>query len=404
MKTENLITEFNVKTAGLNKVLTKLSKIVGKKGCGLSLLEYIHIQNNASSGILILTASNQELSVRSKIPVKIVHGKEFKDMLLPVHNVLPILKNIKDKEITIKYYSEGVKNNNKIIIQAGKNEHEFRTEDPIEYLDTTKLFTSDITLCDISSEDFIKNIKPALPYCTKDNFKPAMMGVKLELSKETNMIKFTATDSYTLFHSSSAGALNDANFIIEAKSLRKILYFINPKICDYVTFFAKFKEKEKADIIEKIIIQYADYEFSVKTIDEKFPPYQSIISEEEGIEITVDYKELLDAANTAKLTAEVYNYTGKFQIDNANAINNVMKIITEDTNIGNKSNYEIDCKCTLIDNVEFALNLKKLINILNSYKDYKPDTVVIHYYSIGEPVKLIINDNMLSIQMPIRLS
>lgn len=155
------------------------------------------------------------------------------------------------------------------------------------------------------SEADLGHLATALCFVSRDNFRPAMIGVYFQSDgKESGRI--VSTDAHRLFWEKLSAPLTES-FILPAKTARVLLAFPG----DYtVTALLEKIEGAKQESLTHVTFTRTDgVQICCRVIDAKFPDYQVVIPEGDGnLNLEVDKEFLLkELKNAAKFANKSTN-------------------------------------------------------------------------------------------------
>lgn len=395
--------KFKVSLSELNKALDKTSPAMPKKST-LPILEHFSFQLKGDE--LKIIATDQDLTIMTFLKVE-----NFEDgqILVPGKRISDIVKALDDTgNIEI---STTEKLDIKIKTTAGK--YSMKGIDPEEYLALPELFESvkpDVeNIKNISVIDQTKNptalfkrdemirlaVKTSYAVGT-DEYRPAMTGVLFQFNGD--YVNTVATDSYRLVRAISKPSVgvfpNDLNIIIPARTIEQLKKVDE----DVAVSFIKTDTK-----ITHIRFDIGDMVMISRLIDEKFPPYESVLPKNNNLIANVPKEHLLKAIRrTAIFTNKTSNLI-KLQFDN-----NTLTIIGEDEDTASEANEIIDCEYTG-EPLKIGFNHKFLAEATANVDDNEEDETFIRMtFSEATRPALITpspdTEDLLMLLMPLRIS
>lgn len=252
-------------------------KISGKN-LSLPILSNILLEAN-DDGLKIIS-TNLDLGVEIVIPVKIeINGK----ITVPSGILSSYLSNLSSGEkITLE-----VKNNN-LIISTENNSTLIKSQTADDFPSIPKLKTENNF--SIPVNDFISSLKMVFYSCSLSNIKPEISSVYLYSSK-TDMLTFTATDSFRLAEKKNNYFFDKLGpILIPFKTIVEIIRIFDGKDGNIDVMFNKNQINFKKDNII----------FVSRLVDGVFPDYNQIIPKKFSANVVIKKDELI---NSLKLSS-----------------------------------------------------------------------------------------------------
>jgi len=211
---------------------------------------------------LRLSSTDLEISIRTSVEAEI---KEGGSMVVPARLISDILNNLETEKVELKQ----IKEKSQLEVDSGEsrfNVSVFMEEDfpkiPEAHQEST---------CEIKSEDFIKAAREVVKAASKDESKPVLTGVLVEI--EEKMMRMVATDSYRLAVYETAiegGPAETIKIITPARSLRELIRVISNK--DAGSVVLTMTENQA-------IFKSGGIDLISRLIEGDFPNYKQIIPE-----------------------------------------------------------------------------------------------------------------------------
>ena len=396
--------KFKVSLSELNKALDKTSPAMPKKST-LPILEHFNFRLKGDE--LKIIATDQDLTIMTFLKVDNIEDGQI---LVPGKRIVDIIKaldNTGDIEI-----STTEKLDIKIKTSAGK--YSMKGIAPEEYLVLPELFESakpDIeNIKNISVVDQTKNptalfkrdemirLAEKTAYAVgTDEYRPAMTGVLFQFGGD--FVNAVATDSYRLVRTISKPSFgvypNDLDIIIPSRTIEQL-----KKVDDDVAVsFIKTETNIthiRFDIGEMVIIS--------RLIDEKFPPYESVLPKNNELIAIVPKQQLLKAV---RRTAIFTNKTSN--LIKLNFENNLLTLIGEDEDTASEASEQIPCEYTG-EAIKIGFNFKFLAEAVGNVNDNDDEEKTKVKITFSEPTRPTLitpfpdTEDLLMLLMPLRIS
>jgi DNA polymerase-3 subunit beta len=395
--------KFTVKLSDLNKALEITSPAMPKKST-LPILEHFNFQLKGNE--LKILATDQDLTIMTFLEVQ---GDTDGHILIPgkrISDIVKALVGIDEAEISTNDRYEI-----KIKTLAGK--YSMKGIAPEEYLVMPELFESekpdiesvkDSSVVDQSKqpvalfnrEEIVRLAEKTFYAVSKDEYRLAMTGVLLQFGGE--QVNAVATDSYRLVKcvtKPSYGVYpNDLKVIVPVRTVEQL------KKADGDTAVSFIKTQLKIthirfDINNTVIIS--------RIIDEKFPPYESVLPKNNDIEVLLKKTEILSAIRRAAIFANASSNQIKLSFEN-----NELKVIGEDEDTGSQGDETISCDFAK-EPFKIGFNHKYLSEAINNVDDTEGnETQVLLTFSEPNRPALIKptpdTGELVMLLMPVRIS
>ena len=395
--------KFKVKLSDLNKALEITSPAMPKKST-LPILEHFNFQLKDNE--LKILATDQDLTIMTFLQVQniedgqiLVPGKRISDIVRALDGADEAEINTNDRyEIKIK-------------TKAGK--YSMKGIAPEEYLVMPELFESEkpdvesvknSSVVDQSKQpvalfkkDEIVRLAEKTAYAvSKDEYRLAMTGVLLQFGGDT--VNAVSTDSYRLVKcvtKPSYGVYpNDLKVIIPVRTIEQL------KKADGDTAVSFIKTQMKIthirfDINNTVIIS--------RIIDEKFPPYESVLPKNNELSALVPKDVIIAAIRRAAIFANSTSNQIKLSFET-----NVLTIIGEDEESGSQGNETLDCEYSGTS-LKIGFNYKYLAEAINNVDDLEDGETRVQM-TFSEPNRPALikpvpdNGDLVMLLMPVRIS
>ncbi len=392
--------KFSVALTELQKGLQKTLPAIPPKST-LPVLEHLHFSLNEN--ILKMIATDQDITILTKIDVI---GFEDGDILVPARKINEIVKAL-GTEGEIEFISDP--ENFEINLKTDKGFYEMKGLSHTEYLDLPELFKQETTItpehgdvvdnstyATIARHDLQSIANKTVFAVSSDEFRPAMTGVLLQFKEDA--INAVSTDSYrlvkTVINPVNKTFNSDFEVIIPAKSVEML-----KKIDDD----AVFSLIESSDKITHVRFEIGNTIVISRIIDEKFPPYESVIPQNNNLMAIVDKKDLLAAIRRVSIFTNTHSKQIKVKLTD-----NMIEVMGEDEDSGNNASESIACDFQG-ESIEFGFNYKYLEDALNHTENVESSNSQV-MLTFSEPTKPALvkptpdEDKLLMLIMPVRLS
>lgn len=390
--------KFKAKISDLQKVLQVTLPAIPPKST-LPVLEHLHftLENNQ----LRLISTDQYITIMSSIEVDgYLDGK----VLVPGRKINEIIKALgAGTEIEFSANPE----NYELSIVSNTGNFTMKGLNPEEYLDLPELFTSskpDLNDSTISSNevavfknDEIHKLSSKTSFAVStDEFRPAMTGVLFQF--RDNFVSAVATDSFRLakaiVRSEESRFPNDLDIIIPAKSVELLRKFSNDAEMSLIT---------RDNKVTHARFTFEHSVFITQIIDERFPPYESVIPANNDKIVTFSKSELLSAIRGVSIQTNTVSKQVKMKLGE-----NEFFLSGRDEEQGTFGNVTVQCSYSG-EPVEIGFNYKYFEDALNSIDvvSEDSDTIVLTFNEPTRPVLIkpsIDNDDILMLIMPVRIS
>ncbi len=309
--------KFTVALPELQKTLQTALQAVPPKST-LPVLENFHFVLEGAS--LLITATDQELTIISTL---VVDGQQNGEMLVPARRLTDIVKALGSAgRVTMSIDKKSYK----ITLKTDFGEYVLHGLDAAEF-PAVPDFSSGTSI-ELSAKDAMRIAKTASFAASRDEYRPAMTGMLMECDSQS--LTAVTTDGYRLVKmritppegKHIADKKTDVIIPIRAIDLLKrvegdVTILLSPTHAKFTSF--------GATIITRII-------------DERFPPYQSVIPADNDKTLRVSPSELIAAVKRVALFANSNTKQVRFRI----SANKIM-VLAEDQETGNNAHENVIC-------------------------------------------------------------
>jgi DNA polymerase III subunit beta len=393
--------KFTASLSDFHKVLQKTLPAIPPKST-IPVLEHLHF--SLEKNILSVIATDQDITIMTSIEVT---GLEDGKILVPGRRLNDILKAQEGKK---DFEFAAVQDTFEIQLKIERGKYLMKGLNPEEYLNIPELFdqqkpefdaaevvdTENRINAEFTKADLMKLASKTAFAVSTDEFRPAMTGVLFQF--RGTYVNAVATDSYRLAYvvvrSEENNYPSELDIIIPARS---------------VDLLKKLDEDVKMSIIETqekithVRFDIGNTVFITRIINERFPPYESVIPKDNNLIVLVDQRQLLGAIRRVAIQTSIISKQIKMTLDN-----DTMTISGRDEEYGTEGDESIECTYSgeLID---IGFNYKYLEEALQNIEvDSKTDYQVQLTFSEATRPSLVRpkneSDEMLMLIMPVRLS
>jgi DNA polymerase-3 subunit beta len=389
--------KFTITLGDFQKLLQKTLTAIPPKTT-LPVLEHLHFTLSGTK--LKVIATDQDITIITTVPV--VSEDEGK-ILVPGRRLNDIIK-LQDKG-DIEFEADPADYD--ITLRTASGVYQMKGLDADEYLNIPELFENPNPL-DRATDDYGKGkaefkrdelvwlaSKTSFAVST-DEFRPAMTGVFFQFRGE--YVNTVATDSYRLVVAKSTSETErfpkDLDIIIPAKSIEML------KKIDADPSMTLIENHGK---ITHARFETVDSVFITKVIDEKFPPYESVLPSSHLYQLYVNQKDLAKAIS--RVSIQTSTMTKHIRLI---AEQNSLAIIGKDEESGTIGDEKLECEFNG-ERTEIGFNFKYLLDaVQNLESENQANTKILLKFS--EPSKPVIlkngddSEKLTMLVMPVRIS
>lgn len=227
-----------------------------------------------------------------------------------------------------------------------------------------------------------------------DEYRPAMNGVLFRFAQDS--VITVATDSYRLVkaicHSTNAAFPDDLDIIIPARTVDLMRKVEDDVILSVIETRGKLTHV-RLDSGNTVII--------ARLIDEKFPPFETVIPMNNSLFATAKQNDLLSAVKRVAILTNKISSQVRLRIDD-----NVITIHGEDEDAGDEANETLPCTFTG-DRFEIGFNYRFLDEAIQNVDSEGDETLVKFAFSETNRPAIILpmndNEDLLMLIMPVRI-
>jgi DNA polymerase III subunit beta len=398
---------FSIELADIRIAIEKLMPAIPPKST-LPVLE--HIYASLSGSELKLVSTDQDLTIEHSCSVG---GAGDGKVLLPARKISEITKALGSSGV-IGFEIDDASFDIAIKTKTGK--FHMKGLNPEEYLDLPELresskpehdgenFTHESSTSSnvafFAKSDISKICLKTFFAVSNDEFRPAMTGVLFQFRKE--YVNAVATDSYRLAKavtkSENASFPDDIDIILP----KKIVEILKSAENDVLLSFL-----ENGSKLTHIRFDIASTVYISRIIDEKFPPYEAVIPEDNDKSLIVDKSELLKAIKLVSIFSS--NISKQIRV----AVSSGQMIVKgQDDDSGSDAKETITCEYDG-EELEIGFNFKYLEDAVSNIDPTENNTVKFTFSESTRPALVMadkvdddknIENDVLMLIMPVRIS
>jgi DNA polymerase-3 subunit beta len=395
--------KFKAALSEFQKILQKTLPVIPPKST-IPVLEHFHFSLKGND--LEIIATDQEITIQASIEVE---GLEDGSVLVPARKISDLAKAMspnQDVEFSID------PDNFDISFVVGKGNYSMKGLDPDNFLNIPELFDSKKP--ELSNEenegtiiggedtayfnkaDMIKLANKTYFAVSVDEFRPAMTGVLFQL--RGHFANAVATDSYRLVkvmvEQGKRPFPQALDIIIPSKTVEFLRKVDDDVILSTIENMNKITHV-RFDIGKTVII--------TRIINEKFPPFETVIPNNNTLMLIADKKELLSSIKRVSLFSNQINKQIRLI-----ANEHTLMFYAEDDETGNHGSDLINCDYSF-NRLETAFNYKFLEEAINNVDEADTQDGLIEL-SFSEPNRPALikpkseKSELLMLLMPVRVS
>lgn len=365
-----------------------------------------HLNFKLDDNRLRIIATDQDITIMSNIEVS---GIENGSVLVPGRKLEAIIKALGS---TGEFEFQSDQENFEIKLLTSRGNYTMKGLNPEDYIELPELFESkkpiinpeehdgtidaSSPMAQFTKEEITKLATKTIFAVSNDEFRPAMTGVFFQF--RSTFVNAVATDSYRLVKSTvnaeEAKYPQEFDIIIPQKSVDLLRKVDDDLIISFIETVGKISHA-RFDIGDTIYI--------TRVINEKFPPYESVIPANNNLILTVSKDDLVNAIKRVSIFTSSISKQIKVVISQ-----NMLTVVGEDEDSGNHAKEEIACDYSG-ESLEIGFNFKYLEDALNHIDSNEAEEGLIKM-SFSESSKPALispkaeKDELLMLLMPIRLS
>lgn len=383
--------KFKVSLEDIKNSLSKVLPAIPPKST-LPVLEQIFVK--ISGGKLIAISTDQDITIQSTMDVESDEPGEF---LIPARQLNDNIKNISPNSLL--EFNINTENFSISAESSDRSRFVMKGLNPEEYPDLPELNAepeteSDLNECTIPKDQIARLCGKTSFAVSTDEFRPAMTGVFFQFRE--SYVNAVATDSYRLVRATykpeNADLPKELDLIIPAKTIDLVKSADSDVALNFLTSNGKLTHL-RFEIGSTIYVS--------RVIDEKFPPYESVIPKENQLIALVDKSQLLSAIKFVAPSSSTISKQIKLTLNE-----NQLTIKGYDDESGTEASREINCEYSG-DEIIIGFNYKFLEEAVSNV-EAGDDNII--YLTLSEPTRpaLILPEaegkELLMLIMPVRLN
>lgn len=389
--------KFSVILSEFAKVLNDVLPAIPRKST-LPILEHLHFTLSANS--LRIVATDQEIIIKSEITVE---GTEDGEILVPAKRLSEIVK-VLDQAGTIEFISNP--ENHEITLKTQSGKYTMLGLDADEYIDLPEIFGEETEAIDgrpeVHTAHFTAADMQRLTNLTSfavstDEFRLAMTGILFQF--RGNYVYSVATDSFrlvriTAFASEEQPFPEDFDVIIPTRAI-EILKKVNTNIT-----MTSIANEDKVTHLRFII---GNLVFITRVINERFPPYETVIPTGNELTMVTSRKEFLAAIKRVSIFTSNVSHQIRMNLSNDSFV-----LGGEDESTNSNASETLPCDFNG-EAITIGFNVKYLDDAISHLEPATEGDDNIYLF-ISEPTKPILintepnSQRSLMLLMPVRLN
>jgi DNA polymerase III subunit beta len=363
-----------------------------------------HLLFDLGNNSLSVIATDQDVTIKTEVVVEVI---ETGSVLVPARKLSDILKSLGTTG-SVEFNVD--EENYEIKLKTISGNYSLKGLSPDEYVNTPELTGSSVPdmanvnvnsedLKDIAvqfkKEDLVKITSKTAFAVSEDEFRPAMTGILFEF--KGNKMNAVTTDSFRLVRATIKVDTEifptDLNIILPARLAGMIANLQADTIMSFLETNKKLTHV-RFDSGNNVLIS--------RIIDEKFPPYETVIPFGTDHKANVNIKEFLQAIRRISIVTSKVTHQIKITMSE-----NLMTLNGRDEESGDFGQEEIACNYSDIE-MMLGFNHRFLDEALTHMQDLTSDgNIIFRFNEQNKPVLLNVSeedDSILMLIMPVRLS
>ncbi|MBQ9426568.1 MAG: DNA polymerase III subunit beta [Paludibacteraceae bacterium] len=329
---------FNVSSTKLFANLQSVSRVIAAKN-SLSILEDVLFDLN--EGVLTLTASDGETTIRTSIDVEASEGNG--KVAFGAKLLLETLREFPEQPLTFVIDEQ----NFSMLITSANGTYSFVGQNGMEYPEM-RTDEENVNGFSINAGVLLDSINKTI-FCTADDdLRPVMGGINFDLKPES--LTMVATDAHRLVRltNTSIHSDNECSFILPKKP---------------ATILRNILQKETEDVRVAFGDKNVRFEFGrtlivCRQIEGRYPNYNAVIPQNNQNKVIVDRQTIVNACKRVSVFANTGTSLLKLALTN-----NSIKISAQDIDFSTSAEENITCS---YDGTPMAIGFKApfLVEIL----------------------------------------
>lgn len=385
--------KFKVSITELLKGINRTIPAIPPKST-LPVLEHILIEIQKDNNKLSLTATDQDLVIRTT--VEVIEANEG-SALIPARKISEILKALGNKgDIEIEINMD----NYDLIISTQVGKYVMKALSKEEYvdlplLDEEKFNLEENFLAKFTLNEISRLANKSYFAVSNDEFRLAMTGVLFQFRE--SYVNAVSTDSFRLVRVTNFGTDNSYKNDIDIILPTNMIDILRKAESDTVVYLYKNSQ----NINTNIRFDFDNSIYISRLINEKFPPYQSVLPQSNEIVAIVDKTEILQAIKRVSIFANVVSKQIKFRFEGSSLILNA-----DDEDSSSKANEQLFCNFNS-DSFEIGFNYKYIEEAISNLETDETNEIYMTFSDPNKPALIKPNstgDKLLMLVMPVRIN
>lgn len=297
-----------------------------------------------TSNRLVLTATDEELSLRTSIAV--ADPDEDGSICVPHKNLVDLLKEMPD--VLIKFKTDG---NNSFICQWPNGEGQISYSSAEDYPLPNLEVPKNDSIITFGAEAFLKAVSTTMCATDTETARPALTGIFFDIHQQYTTLVGTDASQLVAYTLPEVKATADDSFILH-KNPAKIITSIMAKDGGNVNIV--FDE-------QKIYLQTDNVLLICRKIIGRYPAYQNVIPKNNSKILTIDRALLLSTIKRIS-TANKSKNSIRFDLHD-----NTLELSAKDTSFNTSAYEQVSCEWSSDESVSIAFNADLLVNLLSHF-------------------------------------
>ncbi|MCS7029115.1 MAG: DNA polymerase III subunit beta [Bacteroidia bacterium] len=371
--------KFIVSSQLLYKHVNYVSRVVPSRPV-LPILEYFLFELN--QGQLTITATDLEVTMTTSLPVE---SQDQGKIAVKAKILTETLSKLPEQPITIKFDEE----TRAIEINSDSGKYKQVGENPNDY---PQPHTVDKGIqVQMPAALLLKGISSTLFAVSKDDMRPAMMGVLFHFTPQG--LNFVATDAHCLakYAFSDITTPEEYRIIIPEKALTILQRVLQSSENNIVTI--EFNQSSAAFYLDGT-------RMNCRLIEERFPDYQNVIPVDSPNQVIVNTDSFIKALKLVSLYSNAHTHQIRLKIQG-----NMLTLNAEDLEFANEASEYIPCGHEGED-MEIGFNANMLLNVVSNIPS-KETTFMMstpNRACLVVPTENDANESLIMLIMPVMLS
>ena len=366
------------------KYLNVLSRVVQSKP-GLPILNNILFK--VSDNKISMTATDLEVSINCWIGAEVMNkGKTT----IPAKQLAEFINSIPPEKVDASL------DNNTVYFETQNNTAQFNTIASDDYPKVPSIKKKDKPILKLGKKDILKAVNRVSFATAKDDIKPVLSGILIEISQEN--INFVATDGLRLSKQTlelSSKVEQELQLLVPAKALEELAKIISEFTSEEDDEFVEIYHLEDKN---QVIFKYSDIELVSRLIDGQFPEYRQIIPTGYQTKCEFNRASIMNSLKVVNIIAR--NILGNKIEMGVKISENKIDLTAAQSEIGsNQSEFEVQGEG---EDLKIAFSGKFLLDVLNHIDE---EDLVFECTTSTAPVvfKLKNDPSFINLIMPMRV-